>query len=506
MIKWVLIIHLAVFIPLLPAEEIKDLRAVHMGGNWGANVNGTKNHPPEYFNFLNSINVNWVGISVALHIDDSMDSTVERKYSNAGIPTFTDEVLINTISVLQNKGFNVYLTMAFESYEAESAEHPVSRWQLGDPKMADEDPNVSAEFWPWAIDHPDHADFVKSFWASYTREAVHFARIADSLGVTLFSLGTETDRLFRTRSGGYWPNDFKNELQAMVDSVREVYSGLLTYDMAYMVLTENGFYGPGSNHLWDDLNLDVVGISAYFKLVETMPTEVLSVSKLEQKWDDIFKNYLLPLKNDNPDLPIIFLEFGYVNSVEAPFCANYNEFNQIVEEDKNSNGIEDGEETQANIYGAFFNVNDSYDRIIEGAFLWGNAMASDYEWENVWLKMRHFGIRQKKAEDVVRSYYASLSAVEADCYELPERLRLYENYPNPFNPETIIRFNVAEPCRVILKVMDIRGREIATITDDYYQPGIYNAVFNAGDIASGLYLYRIQMKDFIGTGKMLLLR
>ena len=105
-------------IGILSAQDIKDLRAIHMGGNWGSNVTGTLTHPPEYFAFLNNVNANWVGISIALHVDDSMDSTVERQYTNVHIPTFTDEVLINTITALQQNGFNIYLTLAFEMSEA----------------------------------------------------------------------------------------------------------------------------------------------------------------------------------------------------------------------------------------------------------------------------------------------------------------------------------------------------------------------------------------------------
>jgi len=492
--------------PFLYSQQLNDMRAVHMGGNWGANVNGTQNQPPEYINFLNKINANWVGISIAIHIDDSMDSTVERKYSNVTIPTFKDEVLVRTIDKLRQKGFNVYLTLAFETSDAEHAVHPVKRWQLGDPNMHNEDPNVSAEYWPWALNHPDHSNFVKSFWNSYTEVAVHFARMADSIGVTLFSLGTETERLFRTRSGGYWPNDYKNEISAMVDSVRKVYSGNLTYDMAYNALTEGGFYCPGSDHLWEDLNLDAVGISAYFKLTDTMPADVMNVIALEQKWDDIFNNYILPLQNNNPGLPIIFLEFGYVNSVESPFMAKYNEFNQIVQQDNNQNGVEDGEETQANIYEAFFNTNEKYNRIVKGAFLWGNEMASDNEWENVWMKMRHFGIRERKAEEVVKAYYSVLSKIDDTEKELPENLFLYQNFPNPFNPVTKIKFKIAEPGRVILTVFDLLGRNKEILADKYYQPGVHEILFDAAGLPSGMYLYKITVNNLTEVRKMMVLK
>ena len=54
------------------------------------------------------------------------------------------------------------------------------------------------------------------FWETYTQQAVYFARLAEEEGVRLYSLGTETARLFRTRPGGSFPNDFGQELRTMV--------------------------------------------------------------------------------------------------------------------------------------------------------------------------------------------------------------------------------------------------------------------------------------------------
>lgn len=87
----------------------------------------------------------------------------------------------------------------------------------------------------------------------------------------------------------------------------------------------------------------------------------------------------------------------------------------------------------------------------------------------------------------------------------PSKFVLYQNYPNPFNPETTISFAVKESCRVILKIYDIMGREILTLADRDYSPGFYNAVFDARQLPSGTYFYRIQMKDFHAVKKMLLL-
>ncbi|MBN1924243.1 MAG: T9SS type A sorting domain-containing protein [Prolixibacteraceae bacterium] len=390
------------------SQENLNYRAIHIGGNWGKNFdNITQSNPPvfppEYFDWLCETGANWVGISVALHVNNSLDSIVKRKYT-ANIPTFTDEKLELTIREFKSRGYRVYLTLAFEFDNEPTNNPPVKRWQLGDPKMFEEDPAILLENWPWAIAHPLHDQFVNSFFNSYANEAKHFAAIAENEQVDMFSLGTETERLFRTRSGGYWPNDYKTQLQNMVDSVRSVYSGLLTYDMSYQALTDNGFYGIGSDSLWVDLNLDVIGISSYFQLYETNPTKIASVDTLDYIWDNIVNDYFVPLKNGNPDLPVVLLEFGYVNDMNSPFQPSSGEFQYRTFHDDNGNGLDDEEEVQANIYESFFNAIKNHNYIIEGAFLWGNEIASDPQYV-FWNQMKHFGIRDKVVESKVQKVY-----------------------------------------------------------------------------------------------------
>ncbi len=395
-------------------DSLGMLRAIHIGGNWGRNPFGIAEQPEDYYQFLGELNVNWVGISVALHIESSMDSTVERVYEDVPIPTFRDEPLIDAIRGFRQHGLNVYLTLAFETQEAAESQYPVHRTQLGDPFAYEEDPDIQRQYWPWDPDHSDHAAFVESFFRTYTEQAMYFARIAESEGVGLFSLGTETNRLFRTRAyGDRWPNDFQTQLKTMVDSVRSVYSGLVSFDLHWGALADTEFFGPGCYYLWEDLGLDVVGISAYFQLAEQPPTSVMTVSELETSWEDVFNRYLLPLKETNPERPILFLEFGYVDDIESPYFADSNALSDRVFQDNDSNGLDDGEETQANILEAFFKVNDRYDQLVQGVFLYGNHICSRWDWENTFGQLRTHAIRLKLAEEVVRSWYEAYEPVAA---------------------------------------------------------------------------------------------
>jgi hypothetical protein len=386
------------------------IAAVHMGGNWGTNRwGGVQNQPEGYFEYLRQLNVNWVGVSVALHVSDSMDSNVRRVYEGNDA-SFTDDELVRTIRSLRNHGFKVYLTLAMETSDMNVA-HPVQRWQFGDPGMPIERPDIDPKYWPWSLEHPDHVSFVQKFFNSYTDQAVAVGKLAESEGVEMYSLGTETERLFRTRTGGRWPNDFKNELTRMVNAVREVYSGLLTYNMAYdAVSTANDFYSPGSSYLFHDLKLDVIGVSAYFPLYESVPRITPAVPDLEKKWQAIFMRYLSPQKHRNDNLPMIFLEFGYVDSVDAVVKATNDELIERKFIDHDKNGLDDGQETQANVLQALFSVMQANPDLLNGAFLWNMTMADDALWNSfayTGATKRDFSVRGKLAEQIVRDVYAT---------------------------------------------------------------------------------------------------
>ena len=380
------------------------------------------------------MHVDWIGVSAALHVDDSMDSTVERAYSpDLRTPTFSDAALRQIIREYRAHGFDVYLTLAFEAREAEVAARPVQRWQLGD--HGDPDAGVpldhvhcpecarpiEPEFWPWRPTHPDHDRFVREFWSTYAEQAVHFARIAQEEGVRMYSLGTETDRLFRTRSGGhYWMNDFGQQLTALVENVRAVYDGLLTYDMNYYAVWGD-YNAPGSRHLWEDLNLDVVGVSAWFPLTDSRPTTVMSVDSLRREYERIFTEYLIPAAAMNVGRPIVFLEYGTTDTVEAPVNpAGFPENALAVFTDTNRNGIDDGQETQANIIEAFFETMDEHPGVVYGAFFWDNWIASEERWSKS-LPFRTYSFRGKLAEEVVRAWYNTFRSQAARAFT--DRLR-----------------------------------------------------------------------------------
>lgn len=89
---------------------------------------------------------------------------------------------------------------------------------------------------------------------------------------------------------------------------------------------------------------------------------------------------------------------------------------------------------------------------------------------------------------------------------LPENFSLSQNYPNPFNPTTIIKFSIPNSQFATLKIYDILGREIATLVNEEKLPGNYEVKFNESNLASGVYLYRLQAGSFSQTKKFVLMK
>ena len=102
-------------------------------------------------------------------------------------------------------------------------------------------------------------------------------------------------------------------------------------------------------------------------------------------------------------------------------------------------------------------------------------------------------------------YDPSLIPVSNPISALSKKFSL-ENYPNPFNPSTTILYTLSQQEKVKLVVYDILGKEVKTLVNESQGPGVYKVVFNAGNLASGIYFYSITTGTFHKIKKMLLLK
>jgi probable HAF family extracellular repeat protein len=98
------------------------------------------------------------------------------------------------------------------------------------------------------------------------------------------------------------------------------------------------------------------------------------------------------------------------------------------------------------------------------------------------------------------------TAVEQTNSDIPSGYALLNNYPNPFNPSTTISFSIPEVEFVSLKVFNSLGEEIADLVNETKPAGNYSVLFNSGQLASGIYFYKISTGNFIQTRKMILVK
>jgi uncharacterized repeat protein (TIGR02543 family) len=128
------------------------------------------------------------------------------------------------------------------------------------------------------------------------------------------------------------------------------------------------------------------------------------------------------------------------------------------------------------------------------------------------VKVRASGVPmfdKKKNKKKGKSAFSVIGGTGQDIMSgfVPAEYALYQNYPDPFNPSTVLQFDLPEPAVVSLKIYNVLGQETATLLDQIgYEPGRHRVTFNASRLASGVYVYRMTAGPFVQTKKMLLLR
>jgi hypothetical protein len=101
---------------------------------------------------------------------------------------------------------------------------------------------------------------------------------------------------------------------------------------------------------------------------------------------------------------------------------------------------------------------------------------------------------------------ATTTDVDDKTEILTPAFSLEQNYPNPFNPTTEIRFQMSHPSSVSLRVYDALGREVRTLVNEELKAGSHKIFFDAGELAGGVYYYRLTAGDFVSTRKLVMIR
>lgn len=88
----------------------------------------------------------------------------------------------------------------------------------------------------------------------------------------------------------------------------------------------------------------------------------------------------------------------------------------------------------------------------------------------------------------------------------PDDYKLYQNFPNPFNPATIINYKINQSGFVTLKVYNLVGQVVKTLVNEYQEAGTFSKQFEASELSAGIYLYKLQVNNFTSVKRMTLIK
>ena len=128
---------------------------------------------------------------------------------------------------------------------------------------------------------------------------------------------------------------------------------------------------------------------------------------------------------------------------------------------------------------------------------------SHYSYEDELKSAGNYSYRLKQIDFDGSFEYSDIVNVDVDPVA---EYKLAQNFPNPFNPSTKISFSVAKKSNVMLNVYNILGEQVATLVNEVKESGSYQVEFNAANLPSGIYIYRLDADNFTSTKKMMLVK
>ncbi|MDP2303958.1 MAG: GLUG motif-containing protein [Ignavibacteria bacterium] len=204
--------------------------------------------------------------------------------------------------------------------------------------------------------------------------------------------------------------------------------------------------------------------------------------------------------NDNP-LPVELTSFtasivgNNVNLIWQT-ATEVNNYGFEVERAVNLRGLED-ENGNQNL-GGFETIG----------FVQGNGNCNspkEYSFTDKSTTTGKFAYRLKQIDNDGKYSYSDI--VEVELNNIPTEFALYQNYPNPFNPSTTIKYALPMDSKVVLEVYNIVGQKVKTlINNENKEAGYHQVNFNANELATGIYIYRLTANNFTSTKKFVLMK
>ena len=219
---------------------------------------------------------------------------------------------------------------------------------------------------------------------------------------------------------------------------------------------------------------------------QLMPLSGNYVILASQKTDGLFDISLLPIPDENFELPLVTqsTKGGTFTLSVTDWNVSFGQPLYLVDRERNE-AVE-------------LREGASYEFVLDQPL--EKTVSSPFELINQ-------GPKKAVADDGPRFVITASGPVSSETpSETPDRLELAQNYPNPFNPSTRISYSVPEQTDVRLAVYDMLGRQIAVLVDEAKSPGRYDVSWDASTLSSGVYIYRIEAGGQTLTRSMTLVK
>jgi hypothetical protein len=151
-------------------------------------------------------------------------------------------------------------------------------------------------------------------------------------------------------------------------------------------------------------------------------------------------------------------------------------------------------------------LDESWEKLV---FIEGRGSSteeSNYQYNDDFKYQSFKGVIYRLKQIDFSGIYEYSDFIEIDVDFTPKEFVLYQNYPNPFNPTTIIKYQVPELSYVTIKVYDVLGNEVTILVNKRMEAGRYEVTLDASSLASGVYIYRMQVNSYLESKMMVLLK
>ena len=327
----------------------------------------------------------------------------------------------------------------------------------------------------------------------------------------------------------YYPNNLlKERISYSIDST---YNLSLSEKETYVWnLTQKEFVVTGftfENNSWKNS----------FKATATFNNNFQITSYILEEWDDIINNWVKTEKYyaeyatiDKPSLEIFWIweNNNWIYSSKNEYEYFGSKYMLKSEKDYYYDTLESKFKLQYE-FERFFNsfAKPSLEKYVEyyldNTFNMGKAYLS-YDSEGYLISARSYRFYNSLTDSMPASYWINfennnnifsadarhLSITYRDLVSVPTnktyQFELAQNYPNPFNPTTTIQFSIPETSFIELSVFDILGRKVAKLVEGKFEVGTHKVTFDATNLSSGIYFYKLKSEKFSAVKKMILMK